>query len=139
MEKTVTKQRKRAAAYFDYSLLAAVIFLVCFGLVMLYSTSSYSAQIETGDDMSLFKKQALISAASVAVMLVVSKINYHWYAKWAKYLYFFSIFLMALVWTPLGIEAYGARRWLLASGRFSAPAVRACKDSSDSFYTAFDL
>lgn len=112
MEKTVTKQRKRAAAYFDYSLLAAVIFLVCFGLVMLYSTSSYSAQIETGDDMSLFKKQALISAASVAVMLVVSKINYHWYAKWAKYLYFFSIFLMALVWTPLGIEAYGARRWL---------------------------
>lgn len=112
MEKTVTKQRKRAAAYFDYSLLAAVIFLVCFGLVMLYSTSSYSAQIETGDDMSLFKKQALISAASVAIMLVVSKINYHWYAKWAKYLYFFSIFLMALVWTPLGIEAYGARRWL---------------------------
>ena len=112
MEKTVTKQRKRAAAYFDYSLLAAVIFLVCFGLVMLYSTSSYSAQIETGDDMSLFKKQALISAASVAVMLDVSKINYHWYAKWAKYLYFFSIFLMALVWTPLGIEAYGARRWL---------------------------
>ncbi|OUP50728.1 FtsW/RodA/SpoVE family cell cycle protein [Lachnoclostridium sp. An181] len=112
MEKTVTKQRKRAAAYFDYSLLAAVIFLVCFGLVMLYSTSSYSAQIETGDDMSLFKKQALISAASVAVMLVVSKINYHWYAKWAKYLYFFSIFLMALVLTPLGIEAYGARRWL---------------------------
>ena len=112
MEKTVTKQRKRAAAYFDYSLLAAVIFLVCFGLVMLYSTSSYSAQIETGDDMSLFKKQALISAASVAVMLVVSKINYHWYAKWAKYLYFFSIFLKALVWTPLRIEAYGARRWL---------------------------
>ncbi len=112
MEKTVTKQRKRAAAYFDYSLLAAVIFLVCFGLVMLYSTSSYSAQIETGDDMSLFKKQALISAASVAIMLVVSKINYHWYAKWAKYLYFFSIFLMALVLTPLGIEAYGARRWL---------------------------
>lgn len=112
MEKTVTRQRKRAAAYFDYSLLAAVIFLVCFGLVMLYSTSSYSAQLETGDDMSLFRKQALISAASVFAMLGVSKINYHWYAKWAKYFYFFSIFLMALVWTPLGIEAYGARRWI---------------------------
>lgn len=112
MEKTVARQRKRLNVYYDYSLLAAVVFLVCFGLVMLYSTSSYSAQIETGDDMSVFKKQALISAFSLVFMLGVSKINYHWYAKWAKYFYFFSIFLMALVQTPLGIEAYGARRWI---------------------------
>ena len=37
--------------YFDYSLLAIVIFLMCFGLVMLYSTSSYRAQIKYGDSM----------------------------------------------------------------------------------------
>lgn len=35
--------------YFDYSLLFVIIFLVGFGLVMLYSVSSYEAQSEFGD------------------------------------------------------------------------------------------
>ena len=33
--------KRKEAVYFDYSLLAVLIFLICFGLVMLYSTSSY--------------------------------------------------------------------------------------------------
>ena len=31
--------KKQAVHYFDYSLLAIIIFLMCFGLVMLYSIS----------------------------------------------------------------------------------------------------
>ena len=85
---------------------------MCFGLVMLYSTSSYRAQIKYGDSMYFFKRQALISLASVFVMLVVAKINYHWYAKRSKILYIVAFVLMALVLTPLGIEVYGARRWI---------------------------
>lgn len=80
--------------YFDYSLLAIVIFLMCFGLVMLYSTSSYRAQIKYGDSMYFFKRQALISLASVFVMLVVAKINYHWYAKRSKILYIVALSLI---------------------------------------------
>lgn len=98
--------------YFDYSLLAIVIFLVCFGLVMLYSTSSYSAQVKFGDSMYFFKRQAIISAGSIVVMLFVSIIHYHWYARLAKAAYWVSFVLMALVLTPLGVEAYGARRWI---------------------------
>ncbi len=37
--------RPEKIRYYDYSLLAILIFLVCFGLVMLYSTSSYSALV----------------------------------------------------------------------------------------------
>ncbi|MEG0722427.1 MAG: cell division protein, partial [Lachnospiraceae bacterium] len=54
-------RKRKTIQYFDYSLLAIVIFLVCFGLVMLYSTSSYSAQIENGDSMFYLKRQGLIS------------------------------------------------------------------------------
>lgn len=104
---------KKSIRYFDYSLLAVLIFLICFGLVMLYSTSSYSAQIKFGDGMFFFKKQAFVSAASLGWMWFVSRINYHRYAPIAKYIFYFAMFLMALVYfTPLGIETYGARRWL---------------------------
>ena len=36
----------------------------------------------------------------------------NWYAKVAKMAYWVSFILMALVLTPLGVEAYGARRWI---------------------------
>ena len=44
--------------YYDYSLVAVIVLLTCFGLIMLYSTSSYMAQINYGSDMYFFKKQA---------------------------------------------------------------------------------
>ncbi len=49
--------KKQAVHYFDYSLLAIIIFLMCFGLVMLYSISSYEARTEYGDGMYFLKRQ----------------------------------------------------------------------------------
>ena len=109
---TIKTPQKQVVQYFDYSLLAIVIFLVCFGLVMLYSTSSYSAQIKFNDSMYYFKRQAVFSAISLIGMLIVSKIDYHCYVKISKFIYVVSFVLMILVLTPLGIEAYGARRWI---------------------------
>lgn len=98
--------------FFDYSLLAIVIFLMCFGLIMLYSTSSYSAQLELGDSMYYLKRQAIFSVLGFAIMLFAAKIDYHWYAKVAKLSYIVAMIAMLLVLTPLGKEFNGARRWL---------------------------
>lgn len=98
--------------YYDYSLVAVLVFLVCFGLVMLYSTSAYIALIENEDSMYYFKRQILFCGAGVVIIYVVSRINYHWYIGKAKAIYFFSLFLMLLVKTPLGKEVNGARRWI---------------------------
>ena len=106
------KRRTTNSRYFDYMLLAVVIFLLCFGLVMLYSTTSYTAQIEEGDSMWYFKRQALFSVVSVIGMFIVSKIDYHIYAKFANLIYLIAFIMMALVLTPLGLERYGARRWI---------------------------
>ena len=73
-----TKQCRRPR-YFDYNLMLVIIFLTCFGLIMLYSASAYSAQADFQDDMSYFIKQAMISAGSFGVMLIVSRIDYHVY------------------------------------------------------------
>ena len=54
------RKKGKSIAYFDYSLLAILICLVCFGLVMLYSTSSYSAMMkQNGDSLYYFKRQLL--------------------------------------------------------------------------------
>ena len=57
------KKQNTKSDYYDYNLVAVIVLLVCFGLVMLYSTSSYMAEVNYGNDMFYFKKQALISAA----------------------------------------------------------------------------
>lgn len=112
--KVETKQEQQVVKvhYFDYSLLAIVIFLMCFGLVMLYSASSYSAQIENGNSMHYFIRQTLFGVIGFVAMFVVGRIDYHKFAKWAKPAYFLSFAAMALVLTPLGKEVNGARRWI---------------------------
>lgn len=104
--------KKQAVHYFDYSLLAIIIFLMCFGLVMLYSISSYEARTEYGDGMYFLKRQGLIGLGSIAVMMLVSRLDYHMFSKYAAMSYWGSMLLLALVkFTPLGIEVNGARRW----------------------------
>lgn len=106
-------EKQQKTEYFDNGLLAIIVFLVCFGLVMLYSTSYYSAQLKfDGDSMYFFRKQFIISVVSFVGMIVVSKFDYHFFAKFGLLAYVVSFLLMALVQTPLGIEAYGARRWI---------------------------
>lgn len=98
--------------YFDYDLLLVIVFLVCFGLVMLYSVSAYSAQADFGNDMAYFTKQALISVAGFVVMWFVSKLDYHVYGAFSFEIYIFAMIMMALVQTPLGVTINGARRWI---------------------------
>lgn len=99
--------------YYDYNLVAVIILLTCFGLVMLYSTSSYMARINyNGDDMHYFRKQGLISLVCFGVAIIVSKFDYHLLWKWITPIYGMGLFLMVLVKTPLGVTANGARRWL---------------------------
>ena len=105
-------EKKRKSDYYDYNLVAIIIFLTCFGLIMLYSTSSYMAEVENGDSMFYFKKQALISIVCIIAALVISQIDYHILTRFVTVLYVAAMVLMMLVKTPLGIEANGARRWL---------------------------
>lgn len=121
---TRVKKKEHSIAYFDYSLLAILICLICFGLVMLYSTSSYSAMMkQNGDSLFYFKRQVLFCIVGLIGMWIVSRIDYHWYFERAKFFYFISIFMMFLVKTPLGKEVNGAKRWIkLPFGQQLQPA-----------------
>lgn len=118
-EKRESAQSSVPTTYFDYNLMLVIIFLTCFGLIMLYSASAYSAQADFQDDMSYFIKQAMISAGSFGVMLVVSRIDYHVYGAFSFEIYVFAMVMMALVQTPLGTTINGARRWIQLPGNMT--------------------
>lgn len=106
------KKRNKEEVYCDYSLLFLVIFLLGFGLVMLYSTSSYEAQVKFGSSTFYLRKQIIATLLGIVVLIVFMLIDYHFWARFAIAGYFFSIILILMVLTPLGIEANGARRWV---------------------------
>ena len=109
--------------YYDYSLVAVIILLTCFGLIMLYSTSAYVAQSTyNGDDMYFFRRQGRISLICFLGALAISKCDYHLLWKLTSVLYILAFALMALVKTPLGESSHGATRWIRIGGIQFQPA-----------------
>lgn len=105
--------------YYDYSLLFLVLFLACFGLVMIYSTSYYSAELIKDDSMYYLKRQALLVIAGTVAMLTVSKMNYRILLsklRGVKISFIMCLYILTmglLIYVLLfGIELNGARRWI---------------------------
>ncbi len=97
--------------YFDYSLLVIILFLVGFGLVMVYSASSYTAALDYGDSAYFFKRQAIFAVMGVACMLVISKIDYH-FLKRLTVPAFIGIGIMVIAVLLVGSASGGSTRWL---------------------------
>ncbi|MCR5746268.1 MAG: putative lipid II flippase FtsW [Lachnospiraceae bacterium] len=96
----------------DRSLIFIVLFLIVFGLIMIYSASAYSA-VRAGENSDFYlKNQFVHTLLGLVVMFVVSRIDYHLLRKFAWAFYFVPIILILLVLTPLGMTINGARRWL---------------------------
>ena len=95
----------------DYSLLFIVLFLIGFGLIMVYSTSSYEANLDFGDSAYYLKKQLFATILGVAAMIFVANVPYHFWERFAVLGYIVSVVLILLI-IPFGIESHGAKRWL---------------------------
>lgn len=123
MAERVSSRRKSnsGSRYMDYSLLFIVLFLLGFGLVMVYSTSSYEANLDFGDSAFYFKKQLGATILGIVVMLIVANIPYHFWERFAVIGYAVSAFLILLI-IPFGYEANGAKRWLRIAGISLQPA-----------------
>ena len=61
--------RNKTGEYFDYNIIIIVSLLVIFGLIMIYSTSSYNAMNEYGDAYHYLKKQGIAIIAGIAAMI----------------------------------------------------------------------
>ncbi len=112
MSRFSRKKKQKSDQYFDYSLLFIVLFLLGFGMIMIYSTSSYEASKDYGDAAYYLKKQAIATTLGIAAMIFTANIPYHFWERFAVPGYVISAVLICLVLTPIGVEVKGARRWL---------------------------
>lgn len=90
----------------DVLILVTVFFLNFFGLVMIYSASSYS------NSTDLLLKQAIAVAGGIVLMLAVVLVGHNILKKVWWLIYGAAAILLALVMSPLGVESHGARRWV---------------------------
>lgn len=105
---------------YDMNLIVAVIFLIAFGLIMIYSASYYTASMGQAfnyDPTYLLKSQAKYSVLGIAAMLVVANIDYHKWSYFAMLGLVGTVILILLLKVPgLGVTVKGATRWLQIPG-----------------------
>lgn len=109
------RHREKGTTYFDYNLLFIVIFLLCFGLVMLYSSSSYVAANTYGDSAHYLKLQIRNIAIGAIPMVFFAMVDYRVWKKFSWLAYWGSLALCALVLFPIpGLtrSSHGKSRWL---------------------------
>ena len=105
-------KKKKPHRFYDYSLLFTIIFLTVFGLIMIYSASSYKAQLDYGNPIfyassgghrgcqlccDVYRLQDRLS-------LVCAVCDAGYIASYVT--------LLLTRFTPLGVASHGKKRWL---------------------------
>lgn len=117
-------RREKNHGYYDFSLLFLTIFLAGFGIIMIYSSSSYKAQITFQDAGHFMKRQLYAVIAGIGVMVLISKIDYRILIKKLPVIrlrpvtlgYIVAFGLQLLVLLLPGGDYNGAKRWIELPG-----------------------
>ncbi|MFH1760457.1 MAG: putative lipid II flippase FtsW [bacterium] len=101
------------AGTFDNTLLTAVMILIGFGMVMVYSSSSIIAEDKFGSANFFLLKQLVRVGIALTVFIVVVRVDYHFYEKIALPAFIVSVILLMIVLLAPNIRVInGARRWI---------------------------
>jgi len=106
--------RKKSSFHYDRHLFFAVLGAVIFGLFMIASASAVYSTIRFDDQYLFLRRQFFFGVIpGILAMLVLMKIDYHTWKRWAVPAFLGSLAALGLVFLPgLGTSAYGATRWL---------------------------
>jgi cell division protein FtsW len=108
-------QRSRMMEY-DQPLVWAVVLLMLFGMVMVYSASISlpdSPKYASYKTTHFLVRQAIFICVSILTGLLVFRVPVATWQRWAPYLFAATLVLLALVLIPgIGKGVNGAKRWL---------------------------
>jgi len=111
----------------DIFLFSAVILLIVFGIIMIYSASSIWAEYKFNDSFYYIKRQLIFAVIGVFLMIFISKIDYNLYYKKANKILLICFILLVLVAIPgIGSIRNGSRSWF-GIGSFGIQPSEAAK------------
>ncbi len=107
----------------DFLLLIAVCVLAICGTIFIYSASNYSANATYGDAFYFVKKQLIGIALGIVAMTATGLYNYDNLKKFNIPVCIIAVITLVLVFIPgIGVENYGAKRWIGFGGMTIQPS-----------------
>ena len=117
------KNKKLKTSFFKtqskcgWTLMALVLLLSMFGVLMVFSASYYYAKRHYNNEYFFLTKQIIGFVLGLAAMLLLRRLNYSRLKSIGLLALIVGLVLLALVFVPgLGVENYGARRWIRLPG-----------------------
>lgn len=111
-----TKKKKRSDIILtapDKHLLIMVIFLVIIGFLAIFSATAPKCMREGASLISFLLKQGIFAGVGFLTLVFFANFDYHKLEKFnIKFLWIVIILLCMVMFTPMGMEINGARRWL---------------------------
>ena len=97
----------------DLVIVLLVLILCIFGIIMVFSASYYTSINESGSPYAYLRRQLMWFAIGLAAMIVLSRIDYHFWLRFSFLFYVAGILLLLALFIPgVGIEINGATRWI---------------------------
>src|SRR5579883_3243744 len=108
----------RVAGKIDSWLLVTVLILLCIGVVMVYSASSFTAARDMGDASFYFQRELIWALLGIVAMFVTMRVDYR---QWRRFSLIGIVVVVPLLVIVLkfGVTVYGASRWLTFGSFFS--------------------
>ena len=97
----------------DLSIVLLVLVLCIFGIIMVFSASYYVSINESGSPYAYLRRQLLWFAMGLVAMVVLSRIDYHFWINFTPIFYLVGLGLLVALFIPgLGVNINGATRWI---------------------------
>lgn len=104
--------RRKSEDPVDHVLAAAVIALIGFGVVMVYSASAFDATVRVHDPQYYVRRQAMYGVAALAAMWTASRVDYRSLRRFTYPILVTTALLLLATVIGFGHKAGNAYRWL---------------------------
>ena len=112
LRKTQKKRKLFIKGKMDLTFLFLLITILTIGLIMLFSASYVYAYTHYGNNYFFIAKQATFAVVGVGIMLFVSKIDYHFFRKFAIPFYIGVVVLLVIMLIlPPMVSGTSVKRW----------------------------
>lgn len=112
--------RKKDRGPVSWGFVGTLLLVLCYGLIMLFSSSYVTAYYRFDDIYHYIAPQAVLAAIGVGLMFFISNIDYH--SLRHLYWHLYVILMVLLVWALFSEELNGVHRWVYLLGTTLQPS-----------------